>query len=910
MLNPIARRVFFAVALVLSVCTMLLTAPAVSYSEEVSVSGGPVERILPSGARALLWPRPGSGTVLITAAVPAGSQDEPSGMGGLSHYLEHLLFDGFDGLDERGVTEAFERLSAYMNAFTREQATVYFALVPRGDAVAAAELMAGMLTRSTIGPAVYEKEKKVILEELAKDHASPNGLKEEKLRGVQWGGTSLEHPVGGTVDSVGATTRDEVVRYWEAHYVPSGYRLLITGDLSVDGLAAALAPFAKLTDTAQPPSRPDQLSWSGWGEWAAAAPPEAPASTGGMPRMGMGHGMPGEAPGPAGGTLSVVMAAPDTLATSGTSLEVVSRWLADPSGPLVSALVPELAHDISVSRLPREPRDLLEIRVEARVGVDPEDLLARLLGALDAASAGPTDAEVSAIQRAWQGERALNDQRLHYAAVFYGEALASGRGVLAESVAPSAVSGGEVRATASIFLAEVQPRTRAAWLGEGGPEERTALPLAVAPVARARAAGLEPGPMGSFTATLDNGVVVGILPEEGSEVFGIHLLVADRSLREPTETPGVADLVHRLLPGGTVLGGSEELLGRIEWAGIDVKTADSPAIPFDDRYHVPDFSYVRIEGPAESLTIALMMLAEMVRQPQWDDSGWRSAIADHGSAKKADNRGSEKARQLFLGSLLGADHPLARPVSGPADASAASPEQVTDFWRSWPDGYFAPDRLVVAVASPLSAEETLDLVKGAFSGGPDAIPARGPYPAPSPMTGTPEVEIGDAPQVTVLWGRIVEVTAEDRAALLVAVDALSDRMTAVIREREGLAYRLGAGVRPIPGGAWILSATVGTRPENGDRVAELLGELVAALAGDPLSTGDVERLRARARRTRMLRGLSAASRAYRVGRALFEGSGSPLAIDHAAYAAVTPQQIQSVVRKYLVPDEMLLVVTP
>lgn len=909
MLTTISPRVSFVFILAVTVCTAFLATPAISHSEGVSAQG-PVERVLPSGARALLWPRPGSGTVLITVAVPAGSQDEPAGMGGLSHYLEHLLFDGFDELDERGVTEAFERLSAYMNAFTREQATVYFALVPRDDAVAAAELMAGMLTRSSIGTAVYEKEKKVILEELAKDHASPNGLKEEKLRGVQWDGTPLEHPVGGTVDSVGATTRDEVIRYWKAHYVPSGYRLLITGDLSVDGLAVALAPFDKLTDAAQPPSRPDPMSWPGWGEWAAAPAPEAPASSGGMGSMGMGHGMPGKAQGPAGGTLAVVVAAPDAVAASSTSLEVLSRWLADPSGPLVSVLVPGLARDLSVSRLPREPRDFLEIRVEAEVGVDPADLLGRLLGALDAAAAGPTDAEVSAIQRAWDGERALNDQRLHYAAVFYGEALASGRGVLGESVAPPAVSSAEVRATALEFLVAAKPRTRAAWLGDGGPEDRMDLPSVVAPAARERLTVLEPGPLGSVTAMFGNGVVVGILPEEGSEVFGIHLLVADRSLREPSDAPGVADLVHRLLPAGSVLGGSQELAGRMEWAGIDVKAADSPTIPFDNRYHVPDFSYVRIEGPARSLTIALTMLAEMVREPAWDDDGWRSAVADHGSARKADNRGSEKARQLFLGSLLGADHPLARPVSGPSDASAGSPENVNQFWQSWPHGYFAPNRLVVTIASPLSAEETLDLVEGAFSGGPPSNPARGPYPAPVPASAAPEVEIGNAPQVTVMWGRMTEVAAEDRAALLVAVDALSDRMTAVIREREGLAYRLGAGVRPIPGGAWILSATVGTRPENVDRVTELLGELVAALAADPLSAGDLERLRARARRTRMLRGLSAASRAYRVGRALFEGPGSPLAVDDTAYTAVTPQQIQSVVRTYLEPEEMLLVVTP
>jgi len=423
-------------------------------------------------------------------------------------------------------------------------------------------------------------------------------------------------------------------------------------------------------------------------------------------------------------------------------------------------------------------------------------------------------------------------------------------------------------------------------------------------------AAFETGPIGSLTATLGNGLVVGILPEVGSEVFGIHLLVADRTLREPADRAGVSDLAHRLLRGGTALSASGELARRIERAGIDVKTADSPAIPFDNRYHVPDFSYVRVEGPATSLAEALMMLAEMVRTPAWDEEGWRSAVNDHDSAKKADNRGSEKAQQLFFNSLLGPGHPLSRPVSGPQAEVASSPEDVKSFWGQWPTGYFAPNRLVVTVASPLPAEETLELVEDAFSGGPEATPGRGPYPDPVPAGEAPMVEIGDAPQVTLLWGRLAEVAPEDRAALLVAMDALSDRMTAVVREREGLAYRLGAGVRPIPGGAWILSARVGTRPENSRRVAELLATLVAELGTDRLSAEDLERLNARARRTRMLRGLSAASRAYRVGRALFEGPGSPLAIDEASYAAVTPEQVRQAVSRYLVADEMLLIVTP
>jgi predicted Zn-dependent peptidase len=904
------HRVLLVALLMTIVCSVGSELPAAATEEQVA--GAPVERVLPSGARALLWPRPGSGTVLVTVAVRAGSQDEPANMGGLSHYLEHLLFDGFDDLDERGVTEAFERLSAYMNAFTREQTTVYFALAPRREAVATAELIAGMLTRSEIVPTTFEKEKKVILEELAKDHASPDGLREERLRSLLWAGTPLQHPVGGSEESVGATTRAEVVRYWQRHYGASGYRILITGDLPVAELEEVLAPFAELDASGPQPKREDSLSWAGWGEWAAAEAPKTDSAQSGMPPagMGMGHGGPGGGGSPDREVLALIVAAPDALAKDGTSLELLARWLGGSAGPLSSELVPKVATEVTVGRLPFEPRDLLEIRVKAASRVGPEELLARVLGVLDFAASGPTDGEVFDVQRAWTGERALNDQRLHYAAVFYGDALAAARGSLADSVDPPDVSPDRVRAAAGALLGDTEGRIRAAWLGAGGPQDRQVLPAAVAPTAREAVSALAPGPLGGLTTTLSNGMVVGILPETGSAVFGVHLLVADRTLHEPADAPGVADFMHRLLPGGSVLGGSRELASRIERLGIEVKAADSPMIPFDNRYHVPDFSYVRLEGPTSSLAPAIELLAEMVRMPGWDDEGWRNAVDGLQAARKADNRGGERARQVFFATLLGPDHPLAQPVSGPLEATIPEKRRVEDIWGTWPGGFFAPNRLVLTVASPLPANQTLEIIEDAFSGGPDSNPRRGPYPNPQPASSAQPLDVGDAPQVTVLWGRIAEVAAEDRAALLVAMDALSDRMVAVIREQEGLAYRLGAGVRLVPGGDWILSASVGTRPENRDRVAELLEELVGDLAGEPISTEDVARLNARQRRTRMLRGLSAASRAYRLGRALFEGSGSPLAVDEDVYAKVTPEEVQAAAQRYLVPDKMLLVVTP
>ncbi|MEN8164227.1 MAG: pitrilysin family protein, partial [Acidobacteriota bacterium] len=528
----------------------------------------------------------------------------------------------------------------------------------------------------------------------------------------------------------------------------------------------------------------------------------------------------------------------------------------------------------------------------------------RLLGAIDSAVAGPTDGDVARLQRAWQAERVLTGQRRHYAAVFYGEALATAREGLAESVDPPMVGPDAVRATAALVLPNEPIRRRAAWIGSGGPTERTALPKANETESMQMTTVFDEGPFGSRVTTLPNGLVLGILPEAGGEVFGVHLLVADRSLREPEDLPGIADFMHRLLPAGTSVSGSREIKRRLERAGIELKPADSAMIPFDDRYHVPDFSYARFEGPAQSLETALEMLAEMIRQPQWDPEGVQAAAIGHQQSRAAGNRGGSLASLKLYTALLGPDHPLARPVSGP-EGETPDQARAEEVWGSWPNGYFAANRIILTVASPLPVEQTVEIVEDLFGGG-ESTPKRGPYPkAQSTEVVAGE---GDAPQVTMLWGHRLNVEPEERAAFLVAVNALSDRMLAVIREQEGLAYRLGAGVRYLPGNELLLSARVGTRPENQDRVSELMQGIVENLKAETLTTEELVRFAARDRRSRMLRGLSAASRAYRLGRAIFEGEGSPLLVSSAERAAVTPTEVQNAAKKYLNLNDMELVI--
>ncbi len=884
-----------------------------------------------NGARALLVPRAGSGSVLVAVAVGAGAQDEPAERTGMSHFLEHLLFDGFDRMDERGVTEAFEALSSYVNAFTRDQATVYFALTPREESARAAGLLAGMLTRSTIPEAAFEKERKVILEELAREGAQPAVVRDQAARAALWQDSPWARSAGGTAATVGAATREEVVAFWKRHYVPGAMKILAIGDADFATLEAILAPLEALPAPAAGASggapratvgaaaRPSPRSFPHWGTWAAAPAGDEP------PQLTVAIVPP---PGPPGGA----------------ALEVLAEWLGDDGGPISRAVVGRGATEVSAGRLPRRPDDVLEITVTAAEGQDAHELLARTLGALAAASAGPLDAECARLGGAWLSQRALTRQRLHYTAVLDGEALAAAD-ALAAAIDPALPSGAEVRALASSLLTGAAPRTRAVWSGPGGPGARSPFPAPVAPPLDGGST-FAAGPRGSRVATLANGLVLGVLEEPGSPVFGLHLLVADRNAREPAGQDGAADLAHRLLGGGSQLSPGESFERRLQRAGIDLTPADNPMIPMDDRYHVAAWSYVREEGPADEFDAALELLAEMVRQPQWSGAAWDEALTAHRQSRRAGGQGSARLDAALRTRLLGPDHPLARPPSGRPDGTPPGEEQIRAFWGGAEGGYFAPQTFVLTVASPWDADTVLERVQELLGAGPGSTPARFAYPAPSPgsappaapaaasggappagmppakpasgmppgMPGAPPPGMpggaapgGAPPQLGLAWGRVAAVPAEQRAALLVAVSALEDRMTAELREKQGLLYRHDAGVRALPNGEWLLSASFSTRPENEARAVAAFEELLAGLAGQPLPAPDVDRMLDRARRRAMLDGQSAVSRAYTLGRQLYEGESSPLAIPLAELERVTPEAVQAAAAAWLDPARMVRV---
>src|SRR5271166_5740034 len=122
---------------------------------------------LPSGLRVVTDAMDWLETASLGVFVAAGSRHEDEAEQGLSHLLEHMAFKGTARRDARAIAEAIESAGGDLNAATSVESTAYYARVLREDCGLALDVLADILTPSLFDPLELEREKAVILQEIA-----------------------------------------------------------------------------------------------------------------------------------------------------------------------------------------------------------------------------------------------------------------------------------------------------------------------------------------------------------------------------------------------------------------------------------------------------------------------------------------------------------------------------------------------------------------------------------------------------------------------------------------------------------------------------------------------------------------------------------------------------------------------
>ncbi len=227
----------------------------------------PAERtVLPNGLTLILKPDRSAALASVQVWVKTGSIHEGGNLGaGLSHYLEHMLFKGTSRRAGREISATVQAHGGYINAYTTFDRTVYYIDLPSEHTGVAIDLLADAMLNSTLPADETAKEKDVILREIAMTKDDPDNRLWDALFSNAFREHPYRQPIIGHRDVFSAVTREDLVNYYRARYVPNNLVVVVVGDIDLAATRAAVeqhfgaAPRVKLAPVLVP-SEPLQLA--------------------------------------------------------------------------------------------------------------------------------------------------------------------------------------------------------------------------------------------------------------------------------------------------------------------------------------------------------------------------------------------------------------------------------------------------------------------------------------------------------------------------------------------------------------------------------------------------------------------------------------------------------------------------
>ncbi|HLC21728.1 MAG TPA: pitrilysin family protein [Candidatus Methylomirabilis sp.] len=208
---------------------------------EAQVAARVKESALENGLKILLLEEHKAPVVTVHVWYRVGSRNEQPGATGLSHFLEHMMFKGTSKVGPGQFSKTVQKNGGRDNAFTSDDYTGYFETFASDRFELALELEADRMRGLLLDPKEVESEKKVVMEErrLRTDDDPVSALR-ESMDAVAFLEHPYRQPVIGWMSDIEALTRDDLVRHYNAYYVPNNAVLIVVGDFRSDELLPKL----------------------------------------------------------------------------------------------------------------------------------------------------------------------------------------------------------------------------------------------------------------------------------------------------------------------------------------------------------------------------------------------------------------------------------------------------------------------------------------------------------------------------------------------------------------------------------------------------------------------------------------------------------------------------------------------
>jgi zinc protease len=182
-----------------------------------------------------------------------GAADEPPGVSGIAHFLEHLMFKSTERISTGEFSKIVSRLGGQDNAFTGHDVTAYFQRIARDRLPKVMEMEADRMVNLRLEEKEVLTERDVILEERrSRTENNPSAILDEQMNAVLY----LSHPYGlpviGWEHEIAKLSRDDALSFYKRFYAPNNAILVVSGAVTPD----ELRPLAEAT-YGRIPANPD-----------------------------------------------------------------------------------------------------------------------------------------------------------------------------------------------------------------------------------------------------------------------------------------------------------------------------------------------------------------------------------------------------------------------------------------------------------------------------------------------------------------------------------------------------------------------------------------------------------------------------------------------------------------------------
>jgi len=187
------------------------------------------EKKLDNGLKVLVWEDKTATCASVWLVFRVGSGHERPGLTGVSHWVEHMLFQGGIEFDKGEIFKAIARVGGYNNGFTSKHITAYFETLPAEHVDLGMRIEADRGLHSKFDPEETERERTVIISERQGGENSPERLLDEEVDLAAIRAHPYRWSVIGHMSDLKTMTRDDLYGYYQTNYTAENSTLVVTG---------------------------------------------------------------------------------------------------------------------------------------------------------------------------------------------------------------------------------------------------------------------------------------------------------------------------------------------------------------------------------------------------------------------------------------------------------------------------------------------------------------------------------------------------------------------------------------------------------------------------------------------------------------------------------------------------------